>query len=86
MSRYDDDHFWMDYEDEMMRREAEPADDPEPTNLQKFVEWFNGLGWKGELLKFVLTIAVLAILWFTHTWLAFLMLCGIVWFIKTVFF
>ena len=64
MGRYDDDHFWMDYEDEKMRREAEWADDPEPKGMAKFLNWIKKSGWKGELVKGLLLLATFALIWF----------------------
>lgn len=62
------------------------GNDDDPEKLNAIGRWFKRMGWKGELVKFILTLSILAILLFTHTLLAFLILCGIVWFIKTLFF
>ena len=93
MGKYISNHKWyravkrgMREAQKQKRRNAAYGIEEDKQELNALGKWFERQGWKGELLKFVLTLSVLAILWFTHTWLVFLMLCGIVWFVKTLFF
>ena len=56
-----------------------------PVELNALGRWFKRHGWKGELLKGVIMLAVVLALWFTGTWLLFLIICGVVWFVRALF-
>ena len=70
--------------DKQRRRNGGRSFCNEQVELNALGKWFKRQGWKGELLQGIIIIALVLILWFTGTWFLFLIICGLVWFVKAL--
>lgn len=70
--------------DKQRRRNGRSSFTDGPVELNALGKWFKRQGWKGELLKGIIILALVFIVFYTGTWFVFLIICGLVWFVRAL--